>query len=525
MAASMLGESTPGRARGGRLRRFVASVRLRLIAWHVLLLVVGLAVCLIAARAVLLLRLDERIERELTQEVEELRALATGTDPETGEPFGDDAERILEVFFDRNVPQRNEQLLGYIQGTLAEHTPSPPAGVDAAAALGGRFAGLGEPSRGLVDVSGSGRVDYHAVPLLVDGTTEAVFVVVWHRDLEAREVDEVIGVAALVGLIMVVLAAVVVGNLSGRALRPVREVTGTARRITETDLTERLPVEGRDEVSELAHTFNEMLDRLEEAFEHQRQFIDDAGHELRTPITIIRGHLELLPYDEPEDHAATVALVTEELDRMHRMVEELLTLAKAGRPDFLQPEPVDLGDLTRTVHAKARGLASRHWVLEQVAEAVLVADAQRLTQAAVQLASNAAAHTSPQGTISIGSSVTDEAVRLWVRDDGPGIAEQERERLFDRFARGGDRARSGEGAGLGLAIVRAIAQAHGGTVEVAGAPGEGAAFTLVLPPATLPPTEPSVVEPSTGEPSTGEPSTGEPFTGESSTAEPQDTGR
>lgn len=119
--------------------------------------------------------------------------------------------------------------------------------------------------------------------------------------------------------------------VAGRILAPVRPVRRAAAQLTEQDLTRRIPVQGRDDIALLAETFNAMLDRLERAFAAQRQFVDDAGHELRTPITIVRGHLELMG-DDPAEQAETIRLVTDELDRMSRIVEDLLLLAKAERP-------------------------------------------------------------------------------------------------------------------------------------------------------------------------------------------------
>lgn len=148
---------------------------------------------------------------------------------------------------------------------------------------------------------------------------------------------------------------------------------------------------GTDDVAQLARTFNTMLDRLEVAFLAQREFVDNAGHELRTPITVIRGHLELMG-DDPGEREETRALVLDELARMNRMVDDLLVLAKSERPDFLKLEEVNLTELTVEVVAKARGMADRAWRVDATADAVIVADGQRLTQALMQLVSNAVRH-------------------------------------------------------------------------------------------------------------------------------------
>lgn len=149
-----------------------------------------------------------------------------------------------------------------------------------------------------------------------------------------------------------------------------------------------------------------MIDRLEGAFASQRAFVSDAGHELRTPITIIRGHLELLG-DDPQERADTIEVVTDELDRMSRFVDDLLTLAKAERADFLRPGPVDLDELTDELLTKARGLARREWRLEANAAGLITADRQRLTQAVMNLAHNAVQHTSEGDAVALGSATRD----------------------------------------------------------------------------------------------------------------------
>jgi signal transduction histidine kinase len=267
--------------------------------------------------------------------------------------------------------------------------------------------------------------------------------------------------------------------VAGRVLAPVRAVRTTAERISESDLTRRIEVRGSDDVAELARTFNSMLDRLEGAFATQRRFLDDAGHELRTPITVIRGHLEVMGED-PEERESAMRLVIGELDRMKRMVDDLVLLAKSHEPDFIHPGEVELAELTVELLAKARVLGNRRWRLAAVSEETVLADGQRLTQALVQLTDNAVAHTREGDVIEVGSAVSDGRVELWVRDSGPGVRDEVRERIFERFARAnGDPTR--EGSGLGLAIVASIAEAHGGRVRLESTPDHGATFTLDLP--------------------------------------------
>ncbi|HEV3503781.1 MAG TPA: HAMP domain-containing sensor histidine kinase, partial [Actinomycetes bacterium] len=297
--------------------------------------------------------------------------------------------------------------------------------------------------------------------------------------LQRAEADAAVRAATAVGLGVLVLGSLLAWRLAGNVAEPVADLTRTARTISETDLSRRIPVRGRDEVAQLATTFNEMLERLDRAFGSQRQFLDDAGHELRTPLTIVRGHLELLE-DDPQERRETIELVLDELDRMQRIVNDLLLLAKREQPDFLNLTTVDVGPLTEELHAKVVALAPRRWGLESRGRGVIVADRQRLTQAVVQLAQNAARYGSDDGPIALGSSVAGGEARFWVRDTGPGIPAEQQEQLFERFRRGPGRQRA-EAAGLGLAIVKAIAEAHHGRVEVQSRPGAGSTFTVVVP--------------------------------------------
>jgi signal transduction histidine kinase len=283
---------------------------------------------------------------------------------------------------------------------------------------------------------------------------------------------------ALVGIAAVVIASALAFVIARRIIKPVQAVEAAARTISESDLSRRIDVRGDDEIAHLATTFNELLERLERAFVAQRAFIDDAGHELRTPITIIRGQLEMLD-DDPQERRRTIELVTDELDRMSRMVNDLLMLAKSQQPAFLVLDLVDVGALTREVHEKARALGERRWTLDRVADGAVVGDRQRLAEAMIQLVQNAVDHTAEGQEIGVGSAIADDRARLWVRDEGPGIPAEQAERIFDRFSRAA--ARRSEGAGLGLSIVRAIAEAHGGGVWVDSEVGAGATFTIEVP--------------------------------------------
>jgi signal transduction histidine kinase len=299
-------------------------------------------------------------------------------------------------------------------------------------------------------------------------------------NMEARldAAGDLVRLGALVYGSIFVISSIVAWVVAGGVLRPLRLLGETARSISETDLSRRIPVEGDDEIAELATTFNAMLDRLETAFATQRRFVDDAGHELRTPITVIRGQLELLG-DDPEERRQTMELVNSELDRMSRMVEDLLILARSETPDFIEARPIDLQDFMDEMTVKASGLAGREVTLERADPGVFTADRQRLTQAVTNLVRNSVEHGGRDVKVSIGGMLDGARVRIWVEDDGPGVPDEVRTHLFERFYRGNNR-RSGTGAGLGLSIVRAIVEGHGGSVDLQSRPGR-TKFEIVLP--------------------------------------------
>jgi two-component system OmpR family sensor kinase len=472
-----------------RVRAFLGGIRLRMVWWFIVVLALATAGSVILVRQVLVQRLDARIETELVQEVDEVRRLAGGNDPETGEPFGGRVDRIFEVFIARNIPARHEMLLTYLDGELHLFSPHSEAGqlddvqvlypLHQDKVLATRWADIAEPRRGRAETP-AGAIEYLAVPFLVNENPRGVFVVASFRDLQQADTDAASVAAAIVGLVMLVMGSILAIRLAERILAPVRLVTRTARSISDTDLSKRIPVKGYDEISELSATFNDMLERLEGSFATQRRFIDDAGHELRTPITVIRGHLDVMG-DDPDDRRRTLELVSDELERMSRMVDDLLTLARSDQPDFLRQRIVDLDELTIRMLENARGLAPRDWRVDGTADGRATLDEQRLMQAVLQLAANAVRHTADGELVALGSAVHDGEVRFWVRDSGPGVRVEDRDRIFERFYRGRSGHRRSDGAGLGLSIVQAIAEAHGGRVELDSVPGDGATFTVVIP--------------------------------------------
>lgn len=422
-------------------------------------------------------RLEAQSTDEVDQELDEFaRLFEDGLDPVTGEPFGSVVD-VLDLFMRRNVPDDDELLVGWVGDGPVKQSPADPLPADPAfqaAVL--PLVSAGGTTR--LDTAG-GEVMVSSQPLRRGGEQGALLVVVYLDEDRAELRDTMRTYAVVAGLSMLLLSLVAFWQ-SGRLLAPLRVLRETADEIRESDLSRRIPLSGNDDITALTRTVNGMLARLEAAFVGQREFLDDAGHELRTPLTVLRGHLELLDTGSPEEIAETKALLLDEVDRMSRLVGDLILLAKSDRPDFVTFSDVDLGELTEDVLAKARALGDRDWQLDEVGRATLQADGQRLTQALLQLADNAVKHTRPGDVVALGSSYDGSGARLWVRDTGPGVPVADRELVFERFGRAqvpaGD-----EGFGLGLSIVRAIVEAHGGTVAVEDAVPSGALFVVRLP--------------------------------------------
>ncbi|GAA2450812.1 HAMP domain-containing sensor histidine kinase [Actinomadura vinacea] len=461
------------------------SARMRILLWLVAVMAVALGSVGLVVRAVLIAEVEGDGNQLLEQEAREFQRFArVGRDPDTGRPFAD-AGRLLFTHLSRQHADDDEILLGVMSdGRILRQDREGPYNLPDDAAVMRRI--LAAPGPSGRTGSPAGEIRWAKVETAAaGGGRPATFVIAYFIERDFAEVGRMMRVMGGVSGAALLCGAGIGWIVSGRILAPVRLVRRTAAEITEQDLARRIPVRRRDDVGELAATFNAMLDRLDRAFATQRRFVDDAGHELRTPITIVRGHLELMG-DDPVEREETVRLVTDELDRMSRIVEDLLLLAKAERPDFVQLQWVPVTELTSDIYAKVRALGDREWVLDGIGEGDARVDPQRVTQAVAQLAHNAVQHTRPGDVVRVGSALDDACVRLWVADSGPGVHPDDADRIFERFAHGTATTASGgrrprTGAGLGLAIVRAIAAGHGGTVRLGGTHGEGATFELDLP--------------------------------------------
>jgi signal transduction histidine kinase len=318
----------------------------------------------------------------------------------------------------------------------------------------------------------------------------AVSLGTFHADVRDDLLETLaVGSASLVAVFLLLFF------VTGRALMPVSAMASKASAITAARPRERLPVSGRgDELDQLAGVLNDMLDRLGSSYRQMEQFASGAAHQLRTPITRIRGELELLLMgDPPPALRGQLEQVLEELDRLTRMCGRLLLLARldqqAAEANLLD-ERTDLGDVVDELLDYMRPVAQeRRIALERGKSDVATVGGSRplLVQAVLNLLDNAVRYTPCGGRITVSTEVSDAVVRLSVEDSGPGVPEAERANVFKPFYRLAttQAAEADAGSGLGLAIVTGIARAHRGRVELHEAPGGGSVFSLVLP--ALPP--------------------------------------
>jgi heavy metal sensor kinase len=329
--------------------------------------------------------------------------------------------------------------------------------------------GLDEPAR-LLAVPVEGRV-------LVVGAT---------RENRAETLSSLRAAFLIGGPLALVLASLGGFALATAALRPIEAMRRRAEEISATSIEERLPVpESRDEVARLAETLNEMLGRIEDGVARERRFVADASHELRTPLSLLKTELELAlrPGRSPDELRAAIASAAQESDRLGRLAEDLLVLARSEQGRLpLRLEPLDLGDVLEDVASRFAGRAAaeqRTIAVEGTTPLVVAADRLRLEQALRNMVDNAFRY--GKGDIRLAAVQRNGSVELHVVDDGPGFPAGFASHAFERFSRGDDAgAAEPNGSGLGLAIVETIASAHGGTASVANRPGGGADVWVTL---------------------------------------------
>jgi signal transduction histidine kinase len=277
--------------------------------------------------------------------------------------------------------------------------------------------------------------------------------------------------------------------LAGRMLKPVSRVSSLAARISSANLKERINYHGpNDELKYLADTFDDMLGRLEAVFESQKQFIQDASHELRTPIAIAQTNIEVTEMAEKvsaSDYKRLMNVLKQSLERMTHLSDQLLLLADASQ-ERANWQLVDMKSIINEVAAEVSAkmtVAGIKFETEPVLDEMLVrGDSLRLKQAIFNLVDNAIKYNKPGGTVKISTRGEDSRLVVEVQDNGIGISSDDQPHIFDRFYRvDKSRARSQGGSGLGLAIVKKIVEDHGGTISVESTPGKGSTFQVILP--------------------------------------------
>ena len=399
----------------------------------------------------------------------------------SGEQEADDAEARLYL----RAREGSDQLLAVVPRHGTPYTNNKRA-----AALWH----IPPPSPGQVRTVTIGGVTYVAASATRRGGQVLAAVPTTEANAGIQKLLDAMLIVCVIGLVPATAAAWLVTR---SALSPLSRIAQRASRVTAGDLSVRMgPVKTHDEIADVATAIDGMLDRLEVSFAAQRRFVHDASHELRTPLTIARGHLEVAqpPGDASPELRAAVGVAIDELDRMGRLVDNLLRLAQADERTDGNRKPVDVGLLADKLVQRSLVLGDRDWQVHTNGEAIVDGDEDALNEVLLNLIFNAVRHTSPGDTIDVRVATRGDRITLEVGDTGDGIDPAILATLFDRFTRA-DSARSRDtgGAGLGLAICRAIVEAHGGTIAAESTLGHGARFIIDLP------RSPRTQSPDTGE--------------------------
>jgi signal transduction histidine kinase len=484
---SHTGDVDESSAPSRRIRGPVLSVRTRIVAAITVVTALGLLSVGAAVYFVERQRILEQVDARLAANLESARFIVAEGDPEVG--TWTSSSDALRTVVQRMSPDDNTGAAGIVAGEVAF---VPGLALDVDLQRDPAFAryvaqrAVGAPIIGTYAENGV-TWRYLAAPIAIANSPDpakVIFVLAYDVQAELAEINlaaQVFLIASLVALGVVAATGTIVAT---RLLRPLRQMRETAEHVSAQSLSERLPILGRDDVSELAQTMNDMLDRLDDALDSQRRLLSDVGHELKTPITIVRGYVEVMDPTDAADVRETQDLAINELDRMGRLVLDLAGAASLYGPSPVQPRATDTADLLRQIAHKAEGIDGAAVSLGSVVDGVALLDPARITQAVLQLAQNAVTHGG--GRLVIGSRTVGSDLEFWVRDYGPGVPDADKLRIFDRFHRG--EASTGlAGSGLGLNIVQVIARAHGGSARVLDAEGGGSVFVIRTPRGVVPP--------------------------------------
>ncbi len=390
----------------------------------------------------------------------------------------------------------------------------PSAGASRGRGLGRQLAGPGGASpalrnervlladntgRIIVDSAGAStgalldeRMERFALPITVNGARVGTVALVTSLQaglvtLEAEFLRRVTASTVLGGILAALLGAALASRFSRQLSAPLLELSKAARRIAQRDFGVRVSVESEDEMGDVARAFNFMTDSLEASDQARHRLVADVAHELRTPLSVLRGNLESLQEGVTQPTQEVIVSLHDEVIRLSRIVQDLLNLGQMESGGFpLHPVPMDIAEaVAKVTGAFAAETDARGIRLATTVESGLTAayaDPDRVAQVLVNLLANAVRHTPDGGRVAVSARRKDGYVEVSVSDTGPGIAKDDLPRVFERFYRTDEsRERSTGGAGLGLAIARGIVEAHGGAIQVESAPGRGATFAFTLP--------------------------------------------
>jgi signal transduction histidine kinase len=453
----------------------------RSLRWRLTALIGAVVVLSVGATFVAVYRgtgtqLRNQIDRELRADAQ---AFARGGVP-PGAPAGPDVERAARTYISSQPFRGSSRLL------IVELPGRPPLSNEPQLLTHAPLLAATKPGFTSVHIEDLGSLRLFRESVVRGGRAAAV-VAVGEPLTPVTRAEKQVARTFLVAGSATLLIGLLAGYLvAARTAGPLRRMARIAARVDAGELSPRMAQGGpRDEVRALADSFDLMLDRLEDAFARQRAFASDASHELRTPLTVIRGQLEVLARQSnpaPEDVRRVERLVRTEILRMERLVDDLLVLARADEREFLRKRPIDLPPFAAELVDGARPTANRRFELGPIPMGLVDADPDRLAQALRNLIRNATEYTSDGGIVRLTGSTSQGRVTLAVEDDGPGIPPAHRERVFDRFHRTDSaRTRVRGGVGLGLAIARAIVEAHGGKIYAAESPEGGARVAIELP--------------------------------------------
>jgi len=483
------------------MNKFVPSgIRLRLVLAISAVSVAAVAASFFALHETTAANLRSRIDRELNEQYAEFqqRVLSNGKvrDPAAlqgasqrfvaGQRYHPEA-RIYLITADQRRPQTSPPDLPpvtnqvrIVNEELAEtHSGDSESGEAGAG-------GIVSAGDGLTTISTdeTGKLRVLTEPITVGGTRIGVFRVADPLTSVDQALESLRNRFIAVGIGALLLSVIIAIWLANLISRPLRRMAAVASAVDSGDLSHRIDYRGNDEVGVLAEAFNHMLDRLEEGFRLQRDFVSDASHELRSPLTVLRGRIEQLT-DHAGDRESVAAEADElmrEVRRMERLTDDMLTLAKAERGGLVQRRRVPIDDFVEDLRRDLPLLGPRHYSVESTAHGDLDADPDRLAQVLRNLVTNAVRHTSAEGHIDISVGSDNGAAVFAVSDDGTGIEPDQLGRIFDRFHRTDEgRSRAEGGSGLGLAIARAIVEAHGGSIAAESPPGDGATIRFSIP--------------------------------------------